>query len=633
MTRLEKLGRWAAPHLPFAAICLAVAAKEFAIVGQLGRALGIGGARLVLSTLGAMFLAAPLIRRWSGRRQILVLLAANLGMTAFTYGDLLHYRAFGSLTSVSQLAVVSQLSAVWEGVVGLMEARDLFLFADVAALAVALALPGAGRWKASGRRSLALSAAVGACVIALTAWDSPRFTDSWKGKSFLAGDIGLLGYHAVDAVDFARRAIERRDRVASEEVVSSATEALRRAGAAGGPSAFFGAAAGRNVILLQVESFQGFAAGLEIGGQKVTPRFDALAAEAMLFDRFFHAASIGRTSDAQFAATCSILPSTTRPVAVGYLDNEFRCLPAILSGAGFATAAFQPLEPDIWNASALDRKMGYQRSYSANDFVLEERIGMGHSDRSLLRQVAQKLEDLPEPFLASVLTITSHTPFDWPGIPKTLELGALEGTKVGHFLHAIHYTDEAVGEFVDSLRSTGLLERTVLVVYGDHDAWTRKNSNLSDLLPIDPADEGGWFEEEKRVALAIRLPRGEGAGRYPSVGSQIDLAPTLLGLLGRSRAEALFQGRDLLAPATGPIAAMPDGSAIGGDFVYLSAQRTLGDDMCYSFGLKVPGDRCASLAERAGEQARLAHDVLDGDLIPLIARGRLVADVVHEDPP
>ncbi|HEY0841153.1 MAG TPA: LTA synthase family protein, partial [Vulgatibacter sp.] len=586
--------------------------------------------RLVLSTLGAMLLAVPLIRRWPGRRQIAVILVSDLVLTAFTYGDLLHYRAFGALSSVAQLGVVAQLADVWEGVLGLVEARDLLLFADVAALAFALAFPRPDRWPALGPKSLVGTAVVGASVIALTAWDSPRFSTSWKGKSFLAGDIGLLGYHVVDVLDVVKKARERRDHVPSEEIVSSAAEALRRAGTEGEASASFGAATGHNVILLQVESFQGFAAGLEIGGQKVTPRFDGVAVESMVFDRFFHVASIGRTSDAQFAANCSLLPSTSKPVAVGYLENEYRCLPALLAEAGYATAAFQPLEPDIWNASAMDRKMGYQRSFSSKDFVAEERIGMGHSDRSLLRQVAQKLEALPEPFLASVLTISSHTPFDWPGIPKELDLGALEGTRVGHFLHAIRYTDEALGEFVDALRATGLLERSVLVVYGDHDAWTRKNSNLRDLLAIDPEDEGGWLEEERRVALAIRLPRGEGAGRYATVGSQLDLAPTVLALLGRSRDEAYFQGRDLLGPApAAPIAAMPDGSAIGTDLVHLSAQRTLGEARCYSAGKAVPVERCAALAKRAGEQAALAQDVLDGDLIPLIARRRLVADVVH----
>ena len=621
---LANLGRSVAPHLPFALVCVAVAAKEFAIVGQLGRALNLGGARLVLSTIGAMLVLAPLSLRCAGRRQILALLLVDLAITVLTLGDLLHYRAFGSLPSVTQLGVAWQLVSVRSAVFDLVQPRDALLFADVLALAVAWAAPHGTRWRRVSWGAACACVAAGTVTIVLPAMDSPRFNQPWNGKAFLAGDLGLVGYHVWEAFDAARHAWGRED--VSTSAVEAAAERLRQARVADARPPSFGAAAGRNVILLQVESFQGFAAGLEVRGQKVTPRFDALAAESLVFGRFFHSATfMGRTSDAQFTSNCSILPSSVAPVASRYSENEFRCLATVLADAGWNTAALQPLEPDYWNASVMQRAMGFARSYSVRDFVYDERVGMGLSDASFLRQVGEELRRLPEPFFANVLTVSSHIPFDWPGIPQTLDLGPLQGTKVGRYLQSIHYADGAIGAFVDALRAEGLLDRTVLVVFGDHDAWTRTNSNLADVIPLDPSDEGGWFEEERRIPLAIRLPAGALAGPVDTVGSQLDLAPTVLGLLGLGRDGTFFQGRDLLAPAAEPIAPMPDGSAFGRDLVFLSERRTMGQGLCFSKGVRLPLERCDDLRARARAEVDLSNEILAANLLPALKRALVVS--------
>ena len=46
----------------------------------------------------------------------------------------------------------------------------------------------------------------------------------------------------------------------------------------------------------------------------------------------------------------------------------------------------------------------------------------------------------------------------------------MEGTKLGNYFKSLHYADEALGEFIDALEEEGLLENTVVVIYGDHDA-------------------------------------------------------------------------------------------------------------------------------------------------------------------
>lgn len=53
---------------------------------------------------------------------------------------------------------------------------------------------------------------------------------------------------------------------------------------------------------------------------------------------------------------------------------------------------------------------------------------------------------------------------------QTVTRDYLNNTTMGNYLRSVHYADSAIGEFIDNLDKEGLLENTVLVIYGDHDA-------------------------------------------------------------------------------------------------------------------------------------------------------------------
>lgn len=597
-------------------VVVAYVIRELVIVGQLGGALHHNlPIRLVLTTAALSWIAISASRLLSGRLQVASLLVIDLLCTGLTYGGLLHYREFGSLPSVAQLRFAGHLSDVGGAVLSLVKGQDLLLFGDILLLGVLLVLPRTSRLRPLPARRAALWAASGGAVITLVVFNTGCFLKPWFGRSYIAGDVGLLGYHVWDGIGVLERTIARSREVAPEELerVRERLEALQ----VQSPGASFGVAAERNVIVVQVESFQGFAAGLTIGGEPVTPNVDALARESIRFEDFYHVTGKGRTSDAHFISHCSLLPSTRGATVYDYESNGLWCLPSILAEAGYGTYAFQALTPDFWNASVIDPRMGFQRSFSDRDFVIDEWVGMALSDMSLLRQVEEKIRSLPEPFYAVVLTTSSHTPYKTTEIEKRLPLGRLEGTKVGDFLHTLHYTDQAIGAFVQRLRATGMLERSILVVTGDHDALTRRDSNLGAFLPIPAADEGRWFAAEREVAMMIRLPGGALAGTLPGPSSQLDFAPTLLSLLGKERRGALFLGRDLLAPGMGEeMVVFPHGSAIAKDRIYLSGEATIGKPRCFESGREVEVSVCAQMEAHASDLVDLSRTVLDGDLIP-----------------
>lgn len=72
-------------------------------------------------------------------------------------------------------------------------------------------------------------------------------------------------------------------------------------------------------------------------------------------------------------------------------------------------------------------------------------------------------------------------------------------------MHSVHYFDQAFGEFVDKLRDTGLLDRSVILVYGDHQGFLG-DRELANLLGCSARDEFRTSQVRKNVPLLIRLP-------------------------------------------------------------------------------------------------------------------------------
>lgn len=109
------------------------------------------------------------------------------------------------------------------------------------------------------------------------------------------------------------------------------------------------------------------------------------------------------------------------------------------------------------------------------------------------------------------------------------------------------------------------------------------------------------------------------------MSSQIDLAPTLLSLLGHHRRGTYFEGSNLLAPVDEEaVAIFPDGSALAADRAYLSPAATVGEARCVGpEGSELPLSSCAGLAKRAEEAISRSERILEADLLPDLRQQQL----------
>ena len=579
---------------------------------------------MVVALTGASLLSLAWAFALRGRLRLLALAVVDAGFGALLLTDLVYFRQFADLPSVASLQYARLAADLHEVVEGLIYPRDALLFVGPVLLAVvALRWPAwLARQHRFGVRRVAVLSVVGLCLVASVTLTTRRLKKPFGGHTVVASRLGPLGYHAYDAGTFVARGLKKRFGSVEEEHAAAKDFFQNREAPPAHP--LRGVARGKNVVFVQLESWQAFPTEMEVGDEQVTPHFNALASEGLRFTRFHSQVGQGTTSDAEFAAQCSLYPSRTGSVYYEHATNDMRCLPEVLREQGYTTVAMHANRPDFWNRAAMYPTVGISTYYDERsfDFTLADEIGLGLADEIFFDQAIDKLKTLPEPYYALVISITSHTPFNFPNLPRELKHDDHAGTRTAHYLDTVRYTDRALGKFVERLRREGMLEDTVLVVYGDHMGVAKDSSNVGEVLQVADGDAAKWFDVERRVPALIRVPGGAATGVNTTSAGQVDIAPTVASLLGIDTSTTAFFGRDLLAPGEGFVA-FPNGSAVGDRELYLTADGGHGKAGCFAVGsgAQLPGERCQSLADRALQELQISWGMVESDLVAKVAGG------------
>ena len=244
---------------------------------------------------------------------------------------------------------------------------------------------------------------------------------------------------------------------------------------------------GKNIIVIHAESMQKFAMDLTFNNKEVTPNLNKLANEGIFFSNFYSQVGVGTSSDAEFTFNTSLMPSTKGTVFVNYFDRDYISIPKLLKEQGYYTYSMHANTGEFWNRNTMHKSLGYDNFYNKDSYTIDETIGLGLSDKSFFRQSVDIMKQIKEeenkPFYSLLIMLSNHTPFsdltlmedykttiDVTIDNQTVTRDYLNNTTMGNYLRSVHYADSAIGEFIDNLDKEGLLENTVLVIYGDHDA-------------------------------------------------------------------------------------------------------------------------------------------------------------------
>ncbi|HEX4346426.1 MAG TPA: sulfatase-like hydrolase/transferase, partial [Vicinamibacterales bacterium] len=496
---------------------------------------------MVVAAVAPVLLIALLFNR---RARGWPLFALGALATVLMLADLIYFRFFGDMLSVPALFAIGQTPRVIATIRSLFTARLLWMVIDVpfaAWLMVRMRATWAFDRKPARRpwpQAVGAIVALGATGLALSAPQviSAAELDRVFRNRAVMEQLGPFGFHLYDLLTYTRATLLRAP--ATEEEINSLARwfADRAPLRAGDGSRYFGAARGKNLIVIQVESLQDFMVDYRVGGQEVMPHLRQWTADSWRFTNVTDQTNEGRTSDAEFTTMVSLLPLDHGAVSFRFPENAYVGFPSVLASHGYSTSSAVAFEAGFWNRRVMHPRYGFSHSFFEPDFTMTEQIGWGLNDHDFLQQMVPHLQQERQPFCAWLITLSLHHPFEsFPDAHKTLKLGPLEGTPFGNYLHTMRFFDQALDDFKTSLARAGLLDDTVIVVFGDHDAGFPRDVAMSHTIGIGE-DDVSWALAD-RVPLFIRVPgvTDDGAARVRPVDTpagQTDLAPTLLGLLG-----------------------------------------------------------------------------------------------------
>lgn len=239
---------------------------------------------------------------------------------------------------------------------------------------------------------------------------------------------------------------------------------------------------GKNVIAIHAESMQNAMLGLKINGQEVTPNLNKLSKQGIYFSNFYSQVSVGTSSDTEFTLASSVLPINNGSVFINYYDRTYKTAYQELTNMGYYTFSMHANNGDFWNRNIMHKNLGYQYFYEKASYEIDQTSGFGLTDESFMRQSVDKIEEINKEhklYYGTLITLTNHTPFDdvdtYGDFDLTMTVNGvttpyLEDTKIGNYIKSVHYADKQIGLLVELLDKRGLLDNTVIVIYGDHDA-------------------------------------------------------------------------------------------------------------------------------------------------------------------
>ena len=481
---------------------------------------------------------------------VIVLILIDCVVSCVLVGDLWYYRGFDDFLSLHMLAELQNLNNLSSSIFSMIRRVDMIFVADIPVV-IAAALLLRKRYRTMRRQMILFVILFFVPFFGLlrlhhrydfngNTYHGPYlFYTQFKPYDTMQS-ITPIGYHMFDTFNFiednAPFAITDDDRQRMEQWLDK-KEKLP-------PNRYAGIFKGKNLIIIQVESLEEFVIGAECDGLEITPNLNRMRAHSLYFPDFFEQTNNGNSADADLLINASVMPVRRGAAFFRFPANRYRSIASIMKNEGYMTRSIHADDGICWNSSRALPALGFDHVMSMHDFPGGKVYWMGLSDESLFDQVTDLLAKEKTPAFYFTVTVTSHMPFRLPDDMHRFDLPGYRGnTLMKRYLQAVHYTDRAIGGFVEKLREKGLLDNTVLVIYGDHRG---VHKYYEDEVRGDVA-RYNWRENGARIPLFIYQSSLKGE-RIAVKGGQLDVLPTICYCMGIDPAvyERTSLGRNLL---------------------------------------------------------------------------------------
>jgi phosphoglycerol transferase MdoB-like AlkP superfamily enzyme len=284
-----------------------------------------------------------------------------------------------------------------------------------------------------------------------------------------------------------------------------------------------------NVVMVSVESFSAefMTAFAPMGRPTLTPSMDRLAQEGLLFTQLY--ATGTRTVRGLEALSLSVPPTPGHAIIKRPNNGGLFTLGEVFRSKGYEPLYLYGGYAYFDNMNTFFAGNGYtvvdRRALAPADIHFENIWGV--ADEDLFTLTLRELDtrnQAGQPFFAHVMTTSNHRPFTYP--EGRIDIASKTGRDGG-----VKYTDWAIGNFMEQARKKPWFDNTLFVIVADH---THKGRGRQELPP-----------ENYHIPMVIYAPKHIQPGRVDTLASQMDVAPTILGMLNFDYTSK-FYGHDIL---------------------------------------------------------------------------------------
>ena len=284
-----------------------------------------------------------------------------------------------------------------------------------------------------------------------------------------------------------------------------------------------------NLIFIILESWS--ADNIEsLGGlEGITPNFKKLEEDGLLFTDFY---SNGWTSDQGISSIFSSFPVFPYVAIINQSDKSRRLPSLNKSLDNYVSSFFFGGQLTYGNIKGYLFANNFDILKDENDYSHLPDGRLGVHDEYMFEEFRNEISIFSQPFLSTLFTISSHSPYDFPG-EHTLSFNSKEDA----YVNSVAYTDKCLGDFIRSVKDEEWYSNTLFVVLADHSHNSPRGWRIAQKerfkIPML------WFGEALKEEY-----RGQ---THDKRGSHIDITPTLLSQMDIDDS-AYYWGRDLFNP-------------------------------------------------------------------------------------
>lgn len=540
----------------------------------------------------------------------------SFALSVVLYVNVAFYRFFTDFITLPVLFQTSNFSDLGSSATETIRIADSLYFVDVVLLLLAVKfIPKAVdtvKVKKEFRRAyFILAAATIFLNLGLAEIERPQLLTRSFDRELLVKNIGTYNYHLYD--------IYIQSKSSAQRVMADGSELVEvnnyvRSHQAAPNEEMFGKYAGRNLIVISLESLQNFVINNEMNGEVVTPFLNSLTKDkdTFYFNHFYHQTGLGKTSDSEFILENSLFGLGGGAVFFTHGGNTYNSMAERLGEEGYFTNVMHPNNKSFWNRDMMYKSLNINKFYDVDSYTVGEgeAVNWGMKDIPFFEQSVGLMKDMPQPFYSRLITLTNHYPFYLDEEDKMINEYTSKSGTLNRYFQTVRYMDEAVKRFFEELKANGLYDNSIIVMYGDHYGISENHNestamylNKEEITPYDSA-------LLQSTPLFIHIP-GSGDGKVmEEVTGQIDLRPTVLHLLGVETSKDMQLGADMFSKEHEEFVIFRDGRFVTDKVVYAG-------EVCYdqTTGEETDLAACQPYIERAQAELESSDKIINGDLL------------------